>query len=92
MQRAVAKEFKELIRSTLRRKPTDHLHLVWYCVHSESKRLGDYEVDLIRTLSEQVPTVFVLTQCLGAEIRANEFGRLERSSMTKSWTSLTAVR
>jgi small GTP-binding protein len=72
--KAVAKEFKQLIRSTLAGTPEDHLHLIWHCLHAESKRLQDYEIELIGTLSEQVPTVIVLTQCLGPDdSSANEF-------------------
>jgi uncharacterized protein (DUF697 family)/GTP-binding protein EngB required for normal cell division len=72
--KAVAKEFKELIRAQLKGDQDDHIHLIWHCVAAESKRIQDYEVELVRTLSEQVPTVIVLTQCLGPDDPAtNEF-------------------
>jgi uncharacterized protein (DUF697 family)/GTP-binding protein EngB required for normal cell division len=74
--KSVAKEFNELIRSQLEGDQDDHIHLIWHCVAAESKRIQDYEVELIRTLSERVPTIIVLTQCLGPDdLATNEFAK-----------------
>ncbi|MTH54580.1 hypothetical protein GKZ89_14345 [Bacillus mangrovi] len=40
----------------------DHLHIMWYCISNESRRLEDTEIEWIRSFSEYMPVVIVLTQ------------------------------
>src|SRR5262245_37318718 len=45
--KAVRKDFKALINERLKGDASDHIHLLWFCVQSESSRIQDFEVDLI---------------------------------------------
>ncbi|MBS2970761.1 50S ribosome-binding GTPase [Metabacillus sp. KIGAM252] len=40
----------------------DHLHIMWYCISNESRRLESTEIEWIRSFSEYMPVVIVLTQ------------------------------
>jgi len=52
-----------------RRGESDHLHMLWYCVHAECRRLEPFEERLIDALSRRIPTVMVVTQCLDDDDR-----------------------
>lgn len=64
---AVARDFAELITSKLNGKPEEHIHVLWYCIHAEHRRIEDYEEDLIRALASHIPVVLVMTQVLGPQ-------------------------
>lgn len=64
---AVAEEFRQLIADKLKGDPDGHIHLVWYCVNAESRRIEDFEQDLIGALAEDVAVILVLTQVLGGD-------------------------
>jgi uncharacterized protein (DUF697 family)/predicted GTPase len=66
----VSSELINLIRSKRTEDISEHIHLLWYCVAGESRRIQDYEVELIRVLSAELPTILVMTQCLGPDDEA----------------------
>ncbi|MGD6816650.1 GTPase [Metabacillus sp. 113a] len=40
----------------------DHLHIMWYCISNESRRLESTEIEWIRSFAEYMPVIVVLTQ------------------------------
>ncbi len=57
----------EIDRALKTGKPEEHIHLLWYCVNSGSGRLEDFETEWIRSFSEKVKVVLVLTQSYAKE-------------------------
>lgn len=60
--KAVRKDFKRLIKERMKDGASDHIHLLWYCVQSESARIQDFEVEFITALADDVPVIVVFTQ------------------------------
>lgn len=56
---------RKSVEKQLSGDPEEHIHIVWYCVLASSNRLLTAETDFIKKLSEKLPVVVVLTQCLG---------------------------
>jgi uncharacterized protein (DUF697 family)/predicted GTPase len=63
----VGAEFRDLIAQKRKLPVEQQIHLVWYCVAAESRRIQDYEVALLKQLTAELPTVLVMTQCLGPQ-------------------------
>lgn len=63
VQHEVRKEIDDEI-NRLNRSQNDRelLHVVWYCINSQSNRIEDYEINWIRDLAERIPVIVVLTQ------------------------------
>ncbi len=58
-------EVSQLIDELRLRDPEHHIHIVWYCIHHELKRLEETEREWLRELElKDVPVILVLTQCL----------------------------
>lgn len=43
----------------------DYIHMLWYCINSNSNRLEEAEKDLINSFAKKVPVIIVLTQSFG---------------------------
>lgn len=69
------RDIKEHIEDSKKKRSSDDIHLVWFCVNERSNRFENYELELIRKLSidYEIPFIIVLTQCY-----ANEQGKLEK--------------
>lgn len=70
----VIRDFKKEISRSRKGPPEDHLHLLWYCMDAGQTRVQDYDVDIIRALSEEIPVILVMTQVIDDE-RADELER-----------------
>ncbi|MFS8776360.1 YcjF family protein [Synechococcus sp. O70.2] len=58
-------EVAQLIDELRFKDPKHHIHIVWYCIHHELKRLEETEREWLRELElKDVPVILVLTQCL----------------------------
>ncbi|ABD00587.1 GTP-binding protein [Synechococcus sp. 63AY4M2] len=58
-------EVAQLIDELRLKDPEHHIHIVWYCIHHELKRLEETERRWLRELElKDVPVILVLTQCL----------------------------
>ncbi|MFS8909911.1 GTP-binding DUF697 domain-containing protein [Synechococcus sp. H60.3] len=58
-------EVSQLIDELRLKDPEHHIHIVWYCIHHELKRLEETEREWLRELElKDVPVILVLTQCL----------------------------
>jgi predicted GTPase len=44
--------------------PEDYVHVFWYCVHANNRRLQEFEKGLIKAAGARVPVVVVMTQTL----------------------------
>lgn len=67
--RQVIRELKDEIQ---RRKrlgdPKEQIHLMWFCISNDGKRLEDSETAFIDELSQEVPVVVVLTKSVDAKL------------------------
>lgn len=63
-KRRVIRDFKRLIEKSRKADPKDHIHLVWYCIHPEQTRIQDYDIDIIRSLAEDIPVILVFTRTI----------------------------
>ncbi|MFS8855679.1 GTP-binding DUF697 domain-containing protein, partial [Synechococcus sp. H55.2] len=58
-------EVSQLIDELRLKDPEHHIHIVWYCIHHELKRLEETERKWLKDLElKDVPVILVLTQCL----------------------------
>ena len=77
---------KELKGEITRRKqmgdPKQMIHLVWFCISNEGKRLEDSEIDCINQLATEVPVVVVLTKCLDANLDFYDLIKAECTNAT----------
>lgn len=63
VQKSVRAEVKKLVRASRASETTgDDIHLMWYCVSSESSRLQDDEIAFINDLAETIDVVLVITK------------------------------
>lgn len=42
--------------------PNEHFHIMWYCINDNGKRIEPEEIKFIKSISEKIPVVVVLTQ------------------------------
>ncbi|AJD92000.1 hypothetical protein JMA_26830 [Jeotgalibacillus malaysiensis] len=42
----------------------DHMHVMWYCISNESKRIEDVEIEWVKEFSEYMHVIIVLTQTI----------------------------
>lgn len=70
-KKRVISDFKREISKSRKGPPESHIHLLWYCMDAGQTRVQDYDVDIIRALSEEVPVILVFTQVIDDE-RADE--------------------
>ncbi len=78
-------KIKELYKQ---RDEKEYIHVIWFCINSNSNRIEDYEIELIKTLSDTTPVILVLTQSIGEN--ANEF-RKKLDSMNLSASAIQTV-
>ncbi|WP_175596827.1 GTPase [Bacillus sp. MRMR6] len=45
----------------------EHMHVMWYCISNESRRIEDVELEWINEFSKYMPVIVVLTQTLDAD-------------------------
>lgn len=45
----------------------EHMHVMWYCISNESRRIEDVEIEWIKEFSKYMHVIIVLTQTLDAE-------------------------
>lgn len=63
VQKSVRAEVKKLVRASRASETTgDDIHLMWYCVSSESSRLQDDEISFINDLAQTIDVVLVITK------------------------------
>ncbi|MHB1339884.1 MAG: GTPase [Bellilinea sp.] len=63
VQKSVRAEVKKLVRASRASETTgDDIHLMWYCVSSESSRLQDDEIAFINDLAQTIDVVLVITK------------------------------
>lgn len=48
--------------------PTDQIHLAWFCISNDGKRLEKAESEFINELSKDIPVVVVLTKCVDTNL------------------------
>lgn len=63
-QQKVNQEIKETIEK-LYKKEEEKIHLIYYCIHGSSGRIEETEIDLIKSIGNQIPIIVVLTQAIG---------------------------
>jgi uncharacterized protein (DUF697 family) len=57
----------DFIESRQLRRQAEQIHLSWYCIHAQSSRIDEREIDLIVRAAEMTTLVLVLTQCLAPD-------------------------
>jgi predicted GTPase/uncharacterized protein (DUF697 family) len=71
---AIQDEFAEFLRKRQHGDPEGYIHLVWYCIDAQGRRLEDTEVELIARVAREADVLLVLTQCRGEQdSRARQF-------------------
>jgi len=48
-------------------KTEEHMHVMWYCISNESRRIEDVEIEWIKEFSRYMNVVIVLTQTLDSD-------------------------
>jgi uncharacterized protein (DUF697 family)/GTPase SAR1 family protein len=61
---AVIADFRSYITGSRRGASESFIHLAWYCIDAGQTRIQGYDVDVIRSLADEVPVILVLTQCV----------------------------
>lgn len=59
-------DYETEIDRRARRSQGEYLHMLWYCVRTDSRRFEDFEARFLEALAPRVTTILVLTQCLDA--------------------------
>lgn len=47
---------------------TNYIHIAWYCINYNSKRIEDGELNIIKKLSSEIPVIVVLTQSMDSNL------------------------
>jgi predicted GTPase len=63
----------------------EHMHIMWYCISNESRRIEEQEIEWIKTFSKYMPVIIVLTQTIDNN---DEFQR----SIEKEFPDVTICR
>jgi uncharacterized protein (DUF697 family)/GTP-binding protein EngB required for normal cell division len=70
VQQAIEKEIlSEIDRLIKQNDKENFIHMIWYCINSASRRIEDFEIEWIRSFSERIPVIVVLTQSIGKEYK-----------------------
>ncbi len=73
IQDEIKKEILGEIDRLIRLNEKDNLiHMIWFCINSLSRRIEDFEVEWIRSFSEKIPVIVVLTQSVGKDYKELE--------------------
>lgn len=73
VQESIKKEIVEQIDSALlSRNRNEYIHVVWYCINSNSNRIEDFEMEWIQEFSRKLPIILILTQCMGTKYKEFE--------------------
>lgn len=81
----VTKRTVKFIKAQFKKPEVEHLHIFWYCSNSHSSRFEEAETELIEAVSKLLPTIVVLTQCLGPDDQeALEFREAVRGLLDES--------
>jgi hypothetical protein len=59
-------DYETEIDRRARRSEGEYLHMLWYCVRTDSRRFEVFESKFLEALAPKVSTILVLTQCLDA--------------------------
>lgn len=65
VQKEIQKEIFSTISEGKKHSTNEEIHLVYYCINANSSRIEPLELELIKTLSAEVPVLVVLTQSIG---------------------------
>lgn len=61
----IKKEVARLIDKKRNHPPTEHIHIVWYCINQQANRLESFEADWIKEITMKgVPIILVLTKAI----------------------------
>lgn len=67
--KSVISELKDEIEKRKKTgNPTDQIHLAWFCISNDGKRLEKAESEFINELSKDIPVVVVLTKCVDTNL------------------------
>ncbi len=67
IQQQVSKSLLNLIDNQASKGGRESIDLIYYCLNANANRIESLEIELIRTLSEKLPVIVVLTQAIGQE-------------------------
>ncbi len=91
VQKAIKKEIIDEIDLLIRQNNKDHfIHMIWYCINSQSRRIEDFEIDWISSFAEKIPVIVVLTQSFGKDYKALEKHILDLNLPVKDVRSVLA--
>ncbi len=73
VQASIKKEILDEIERTTRLNDKEQfIHIIWFCINAQSKRIEEFEIDWIRSFSERIPVIVVLTQAFGRDYKGFE--------------------
>jgi len=91
VQQAIKKEILDEIDLMIRQNNKDHfIHMIWYCINSQSRRIEDFEIDWMNTFAAKIPVIVVLTQSFGKDYKALEKHILDLNLPVKGVRSVLA--
>lgn len=66
--RSIVADLKQEINNRKGVDPSTHIHLAWFCISDEGKRIEDAEIEFINELSDSIPVVVVLTKSIDSDL------------------------
>lgn len=48
--------------------PKEHIHVMWYCINDEGKRIEPSELEFIKDISKKIPVILVFTKSWGDDV------------------------
>ena len=65
VQRQVLEDITSEINKSFKKSKQDQIHVMWYCINSNSNRIEETEVEMINEFAKLLPVIVVLTQSIG---------------------------
>lgn len=69
IKKEILGEIDRLIRLN---QKDDFVHMIWFCINCLSRRIEDFEIEWIRSFSQKIPVIVVLTQSIGKDYKELE--------------------
>lgn len=65
VQKQVLEDITSEINKSFKKTAQDQIHVMWYCINSNSNRIEETEIEMINEFAKLLPVIVVLTQSIG---------------------------
>jgi uncharacterized protein (DUF697 family)/GTP-binding protein EngB required for normal cell division len=92
VQQKILQEILDEIDRLIHQNDKDQfIHMMWYCINSQSRRIEDFEIEWIRSFAAKIPVIIVLTQSFGKDYKLFEQYILDLNLPVKSIRPVLAL-